>query len=171
MRLKLAGTVLVATALLMGCSSEHHHKPAPAPSPTTKASSGKLTRDQGAKRYIELVTPYNKALDACTTVLDPVTESEQANSSDLSKIRKACAGIPAANREFADSLTKVSWPAEAQGSVDELVDEVRADQLAWQEISKADSPDDLFSPKYPLTEDGPGADLVRAHLGLPSTKE
>lgn len=131
----------------------------------------KPTRKEGAAKYLKIVAPFNDELDKCLPLLNPLLESGESSSSDLPKIRKACAGVPEANRTFAEALTKNTWPAEAQSSVNQLVDELRADQLGWQGIAKARTHQDLFDPKYPLTEDGTGASMVRAHLGLPAVEE
>jgi hypothetical protein len=117
------------------------------------------------------VEPFNRELDRCLPVLNPILESGSASSDAVPKVRTACSGVADANRQFAVSLGQVSWPSEARESVNQLVDELHADQLAWEGVGKAKTVSDLVDPKYPLTEDGGGADLVRAHLGLPPVEE
>ncbi|MFE8916856.1 hypothetical protein [Streptomyces globisporus] len=172
-RISIIAALLAAGSV--ACSSEPPAEPAPAPtssSPTADAVNGEPTREEGAKQYQKIVAPLNKEFDKCLPVYNPLIESGESNSSHLSKLRTACAGVPEANRKFGDDLAKSAWPAEAQEAIDQLVDEVRADQLGWQEISDVRTHEDLFNPKYPLAEDdGSAADLVRARLGLPSVEE
>jgi hypothetical protein len=157
----------------VGCSSDPVPKtePKPAPTATVDSVSGEPTRKEGAAKYLKIVAPFNDELDKCLPVLNPLLESGESSSSDLPKIRKACAGVAEANRKFAEALTKTAWPTEAQSSISQLVDELHADQLAWQGIAKVRNHQDLFDPKYPLTEDGTAADMVRAHLGLPAVEK
>src|SRR5690606_31171843 len=98
------------------------------------------------------------------SVLNPILESGESTSSDFPKLREACKDMPEANRTFADELSKAKWPAEAQNAINQLVDEVRADQLAWQEVSEVRTHEGLIDPEYPLSGDGEAASLVRAHL-------
>ncbi|MEU0159005.1 hypothetical protein ABZ154_09220 [Streptomyces sp. NPDC006261] len=121
--------------------------------------------------YLKLVSPFNEAFEKCLKVYNPLMEAGATSPSDFPKVRSACADIPGENRKFSEGLVKGKWPTEAQSSVSQLADEVRADQLAWQEIAKARVHDDLFDPKYPLTEDTETAGLVRAHLGLPAAED
>jgi hypothetical protein len=172
---RVSALVIGLVVLGVGCSSEE--QPAPTnssksvSSPTTQASPTALTREQGAEKYLELVEPYNEGLDKCLPVVNPILDEGIVKSGDFSKIRKACKDMPSVNRQFADEVGKVPWPAEAQESISLLIDETRADQLAWQELSEVETEDDLFDPKYPLTQDGEAAGLVRAHLGLPPVEE
>jgi len=168
----LAAGLLVLTA--SGCSTDRAAPPAPAAAPTAKATtvdSTELTREQGAAKYLEIVKPNNDALDKCMPVLNRVWDSGEAPLADLRKIRTACADIATTNRQFADDLASTTWPAEARDAAAQLVDELRADQLAWQEIAEARTEDDILNPTYPLTEDGDGAELIRAHLGLPARED
>lgn len=157
----------------VACSSDEPAKPEPTKSAVQSASptTDTVTRKQGADQYLKLVAPFNEELDKCVPTYNRLLDATRITSSDFSKLREVCKGIPEANRTFADELTKAKWPEEAQESVNQLVDEVRADQLAWQEVSEIETHDDLFDPEYPLTEDGPAAGLVRAHLGLPPAEE
>lgn len=158
----LALVVSLGTALV-GCSEDKPAKQEP--------SSVGVTRSQGAAIYTKLVAPYNRELEKCNKVLNPLLDAEEASSKDLSHLRSACGEMPEVNRTFADGLSNSKWPAEAAESIGQLVDEVRADQLPWKGVAAAQSPDDLYNPKYPLTENGPAAGLVRAHLGLPAVEE
>jgi hypothetical protein len=144
-------------------------------SPSAVASSAAedkaLTRKGGAKKYEEIVKVYNDSLDKCMKVAGPVYDAMASSPDDFPKIRKACAGMGKDNRQFAADLEAVKWPAEAQTDVGKLIDEIRADQLAWDDLGKVSSHDDLFDPKHPFQDDGTAADLVRAHLGLPPAGE
>lgn len=169
---RVLALVVGLVALGAGCSSEQSDpKPSSSPSVSASVSPAVVTREQGAEQYLKLVEPFNKALEKCSAVLNPLLESEESTSSDFPKVREACKGMPEANRAFADELSKDKWPAEAEEAVGQLVDEVRADQLAWQEVSEVKTHEDLFNPDHPLSEDGPAAGLVRAHLGLPPVEE
>lgn len=176
---KSVRSVFVAALLAAGsvaCSSEPSAEPAPSVSPSSsspaaEAANGELTRKQGAAKYLEIVEPFNKALNKCVPSYNPLLEAGESSPSDFPKIRAACSGMPGANRKFAEDLTKTTWPSEAQESVSQLVDEVRADQLAWQGMSEVRTHSDLFEPEYPLHDDGPAAGMVRAHLGLPANEE
>ncbi|WP_371666005.1 hypothetical protein OG306_33295 [Streptomyces sp. NBC_01241] len=167
--------MFIAALLAVGtvaCSSEPSPSvPAPSSSSAAEAANGEPTRKEGAAKYLEIVAPSNAELDKCLPVLNPLRTSGESKSRDFPKLRKACAGVPAANRKFADDLSRASWPAEAQKSVDQLVDELRAAQLAWEGVAKANNHDDLFDPKYPLPDDGTAAAMVRAHLGLPAVED
>ena len=164
--------VVGLVALGVGCSSE---EPAPGPTQTptitAPASPAALSREDAGQKYLGLVEPFNTQLDKCLPVLNPVLESGSAMMGEVSKVRKSCSGVAEANRTFAVELGKVSWPSEAGESVGQLIDELHADQMAWEGIGKAKSLSDLLEPEYPLTEDGPAAGLVRAHLGLPPVED
>lgn len=174
-------SVYTATAVVLlalgavSCSSEDEPaKPKVTASPSVKEVSPAAdtpSRDQGASQYLKLVAPFNEALEKCSKVLNPLLDSEESTSSDFPKVRAACKDMPEVNRKFADELSKAKWPAEAAEAVSALVDEVRADQLAWQEVSEVRTHEDLFNPDHPLSEDGPAAGLVRAHLGLPPVED
>lgn len=168
----------VSAAVLLGiasvaCSSDEPAKSEPSKTPTSAAStsSGEMTRKEGADQYLKLVAPFNEALGSCVGVMNPLLEAGATSPSDFPKLREACKDIPEANRTFANELEKATWPAEAQASISQMVDELRADQLAWQEVSEVRTHEDLFDPKYPLTEDSGTADLVRARLGLPPVED
>ncbi|MEV6119217.1 hypothetical protein AB0M23_01585 [Streptomyces sp. NPDC052077] len=150
---------------LAACSSEKAAEPAP--SRSTAEAPKALTREQGAEKYTEIVSPYNRALGKCMAKYNPVWDSQLVSSADLPEIRSACREMPEANREFVARLEETPWPPEVRKAVGQLVDELQADQLAWDGLADVQGPMDVFQPKYPLHEDGPAADLVRAHLGLP----
>ncbi|AWN05270.1 hypothetical protein SEA_IBANTIK_46 [Streptomyces phage Ibantik] len=183
-------SVYTATAVVLlalgsvSCSSDEPAKPKVTASPSVKevspaadtpsGSSQKSTaptREQGAAQYLKLVAPYNEAFEKCAKVMNPLLNSQASSPDDFPKVRAACKDIPEANRTFADDLSKAKWPAEAAEAVSALVDEVRTDQLAWQEVSEVKTHGDLFNPDHPLSEDGPAAGLVRAHLGLPPVED
>lgn len=179
-RINTVGSTLVVLAVGLlaltssGCSTDHAVPPPPAAAPTATAAAAdsvELTRQQGAAKYLEIVKPHNDALDKCMPALNVAWDSGAATLSDLRKIRTACAEIATTNRQFADDLTSITWPAEARDAAAQLVDEIRADQLAWQEIADARTENDIIDPTYPLTEDGDGAELIRAHLGLPAVED
>jgi hypothetical protein len=168
--------------VLTACSSGAEGQPRAAPStkpisnsPSAVASSAAdnkaLTREGGAKKYEEIVKVYNDVLDKCWNVVGPIYDAQASSPGDFPKIRKACVDMGKANRRFADDLGAVKWPAEAQADVGRLIDEIRADQLAWDDLAKVRSHDDLFDPEHPFQEQGDAADLVRAHLGLPPAEE
>lgn len=171
---------VLATVISLGltsvaCTSDEPAKTEPtkseAPAQSANTTADEPTRKQGADQYLKLVEPFNKELDKCVPTYNRLLDASRITSSDFSELRSGCKGLPEANRKFADELAKAKWPAEAQESVNQLVDEVRADQLAWQEVSEVRTHEDLFNPKHPLSEDGPAAGLVRAHLGLPPVEE
>ncbi|MGH3585479.1 MAG: hypothetical protein ACRDQ0_04060 [Pseudonocardia sp.] len=171
-----AAVVAGALALTASACSTGHTATPPAASPTASVTaaavdSAELTREQGAEKYLEIIGALNDSMDKCMPVLNGVLDDGDSSLSALRKIRTACADMPKTNRQFADDLSSITWPAEARDGVGQLVDELRADQLAWQEIADARTEDDIFDPTYPLTEDGNGADLVRAHLGLPGRED
>ncbi|WP_371602308.1 hypothetical protein OG345_05310 [Streptomyces sp. NBC_01220] len=168
----LVASVLAVTAT--ACSTDGATPPPPAAAPTAAATavdSAELTREEGAAKYLDIVKPHNDALDKCMPVLNDVWDSDEAPLADLRKIRSACVDIATTNRQFADDLASITWPIEARDAATQLVDELRADQLAWQEIADARTEDDILDPTYPLTEDGDGAELIRAHLGLPAVED
>jgi hypothetical protein len=169
---RVLALVVGLVALGAGCSSEQSDpKPSSSPSVSASVSPAAVTREQGAEQYLKLVEPFNEALEKCTKVMNPLLESGETTSSDFPKVREACKGMPEANRKFSEGLSQAKWPEEAEGSIKDLVDEVQADQLAWKGVSEVRTHEDLLDPKYPLTEDGPAAGLVRAHLGLPPVED
>lgn len=166
--------VLAITA--SACSADRGDPPHAAAAPeagvtAAAVDSAELTREEAAARYLEIVAASNSAMDKCMPVLNRIWDANEASLADLRKVRAACEDMPKANRQFADDLTSTTWPAEARNAAGQLADELRADQLAWQEIADASTEDDILDPTYPLTEDGPGADLIRAHLGLPARED
>ncbi|MFI8186996.1 hypothetical protein ACIF70_41965 [Actinacidiphila glaucinigra] len=175
-----AALVLAAVGSMSACSGDGAAKPvATSPKPVSSAPSAVaspvadrlLTREEGAKKYLELVKPYNDELDKCMKVARPLWDKLSSTPDDFPKVRSACAGMGKVNRKFADDLGKVKWPAEAQADINTLIDENRADQLGWDELAKVRNHEDFFDPKHPLSEDGVAAPLVRAHLGLPPVED
>src|SRR5690606_42151250 len=112
------------------------------------------SREQGAAQYERLVEPFNDELEKCSSVLNPILESGESTSSDFPKLREACKDMPEANRTVPDELPKAKWPADAQNASNQLVDEVRADQSAWQEASSVRTHVGLIEAEAPLSGDG-----------------
>ncbi|MFF7676635.1 hypothetical protein [Actinacidiphila glaucinigra] len=174
-----AALVLVAVGSVSACSGDGAARPvAASPKPVSSAPSAAvspaadrlLTRKEGAKKYLELVTPYNDELDKCTKIVNRLWESQSSTPDDFPKVRSACADMGKLNRKFADDLGKVKWPAEAQADIRTLIDEHRADQLAWDDLAKVRTHEQFFNPDHALNE-STAAPLVRAHLGLPPVKD
>lgn len=169
---RVLALVVGLVALGAGCSSEEPApEPSSSPSVSAPVSPAALSREDAGQKYLKLVKPLNEQYDKCLPVLNPILESGSAMMGEVSKVREACSGVAEANRTFAVELGKVSWPSEARESVGQLIDELHADQLAWEGVGKAKTLSDLLEPEYPLTEDGDAAGLVRAHLGLPPVED
>ncbi|MEU0952816.1 hypothetical protein ABZ353_10805 [Streptomyces niveus] len=163
--------MVALTIASVGCSSEEPAESKPQTTATAEAAVTEPTRKQGADQYEEIVKQFNEALEKCVPSYSSILESGESTPSDFPKIRAACSDMPGANRQFAEDLTSSSWPSEAQKSVDLLADEVRAEQLAWQELSEVRGHEGLFDPKHGFNEETTTADMVRAHLGLPAVEE
>lgn len=167
---------LVAAAALGGCATvpEKAASSEPTstatstadPSPTAAAITAlPLSRDQAAKRYLEIVRPYNVALEALEKAVN--TRKPLAR-------QKALAADVAEELEIeVKRLRATAWPTKVQRHVDDLVTTSEKALKHWRRAARAQTPRKLFQAVVAAGEfDGNGAaDKIRKLLDLDSYDE
>lgn len=184
MRAALTIGVLAAAVALAGCASDPADAGAAATPPSTattdatpseattqatpspaKSTPTAMPMDEAAEHYLEIVRPYNEALE----------KLEQAvNGGESLETQTALAEDTAAALENEiDQLQSTAWPTEIRSSVDDLA-EVSEEALEhWRQAADAQTQDDLISAVLAAAEfDGTdAATAIREYLGLDSYDE
>lgn len=163
-RRPLLATVLLSAAVLSACGGgSSEPAAAPASSTTTVAPSPtptEISREDAAAQYLELVAPYNEANARFKAVAD--------GPWDQSAFTDAASKLADANQAFVEGLVTSEWPANAQGTVDELAAASAGGTSLMRQMAQVQSVEDvaalvLSAPKP--SSDAP-AQLLRVKLGL-----
>lgn len=156
------GAALLAAGLLAGCGSQATDPgsfvtPAATATPTGPVE---LTREQAADRYLDIVRPYNQALE----------ELEQAfnGGQDLATLTRLAGATAAALETEIGQLQSTRWPAEVQSQVEDLVAASERALPHWREAAAVASRDDLVAAARAAGEHdgGEAAGTIRELLGL-----
>jgi hypothetical protein len=178
---------LAATVVLTGCGSKPvAGQPAAIPSPTATSAStptvsrtpATLTREQAAKRYLQIVKPYNDlSADAkCHAIDDFYVLSGGSWPPDdhgdwdeqPEKVARACFKrfMPITDKEIKD-LQRTAWPADALGDIADLISMNQGYLHCFRQGSKATTAQAVYDTYACFPKDDDSADRVRARVGLP----
>ncbi len=164
MRRLLAAAATAALVTVAGCSSQRQVTAA-APSvssvaPPTTVKVQALSRAAAAKRYLEIVRPYNLALERL----------EQAfNAGEPVVTLRALAGsVARSNAAHMRQLRATAWPSLVGAPMKQLLAESAAAQRYWLEAAEAGTREELARSVIAATRhDGTdAANKVRHALGL-----
>lgn len=132
---------------------------APTPTPIVLAPA-----DAG-KRYLEIVSPYNEALEAL--------ENAANAGRSWTEVRTLAAEVARANATQAEDLRATAWPEQARPPMAALLAEIDVAQRHWDRAAKATTAEELGRAIQDAAAHS-GAEQageVRAALGLPPYRE
>jgi hypothetical protein len=137
-------SILVLTLLAGGCAgTSQENSPAsamspaapPVTSPTSDPAPNPLTVAQAGTRYLEIVKPYNTALE---------TFEDAAHAGTPWRDLRPLAGeVARANAAHAQALRETSWPVGVQAPMTALLTEIDLAQRDWQHAANANTADEL----------------------------
>jgi hypothetical protein len=151
-----------ATALLAGCGTEPTDPGSfTAPSGANPSGLEELSLEDAADRYLEIVQPYNEALEAFEAAFN-------SGDQDLATLTGMAGDTAAALETEIGQLQETAWPEEVQSHVDDLVAASEQALPLWQEAAAAESVEALLDSVQAAAEhDGNDAgDAIREALGL-----
>lgn len=161
--------ILALALLTMGCSEARDRPPASAgqqtateaPSPTPAA----LSLAQAKTRYLEIVTPYNTALEELEKAINA--------GKPWTTVRTLAGKVATANAEHAQALRATVWPDEVRAPMAALLAETDAAQRYWQLAAQAKTAQELNSAIRSAAQHSGSkqATEVRSKLGLPPYRE
>ncbi len=131
--------------------------PAPRPSVLTVAEAG--------RRYLEIVAPYNKALEELETA---------ANSGKAwTTVRALAVKVAETNKSHGLALRTTAWPEEVRAPMATLLAEMDVAQRYWDAAARAKNVDELARAIRSAGKHSGAkpAGEVRAKLGLPAYSE
>ena len=169
MRPLLAAAATAALVAIAGCSSPSQGILTPAESPAstvravappTTVKSRTLTRAAAAKRYLEIVRPYNLALERL----------EQAfNAGEpVVRLRTLADAVARSNAAHIRRLRATVWPSAVRAPMKELLVESAAAQPYWRQAATAGTRQELARSLVAVARhDGTDpANKIRRALGL-----
>jgi hypothetical protein len=162
--------VLALTLLAAGCREAPDRSATTAAeartaAPTAKPTPAALTLPQAKARYLEIVTPYNTALEKLETAAN--------GGKSWTTVRTLAGKVATANAEHAQALRATAWPDEVRKPMAALLAETDTAQGYWQRAARAKNAEELMSAirsaakhsgSKPATE-------IRSKLGLPAYRE
>jgi hypothetical protein len=176
---------LITTSLVLllasGCASTVDDEPGPAaptaraaapatPAPPTSgpavapssepAEPARLGTEEAAVRYLEIVRPYNEAIEALETAINtgqPVDVQQEQAAATLAALRTELEGLRAAR-----------WPAEVEPHALSLADAGERAVPSWEAATAATTPEGMVDAVLAALEhdDQPAADAIRRLLSL-----
>lgn len=155
--------VLALTLLTAGCAgTSETDRPPSQQSSAAATTAGELSVADAAKRYLEIVAPYNSALEDLKAA-GKAGESWPA-------LRTRAGKVAQANEQHGKALREVNWPAQARAPMAALLTEIDAAQPHWVRASQAKSSDEFAAAVGDAAEHSgsKAAGEVRAALGLPA---
>ena len=131
--------------------------PAPTPSALTVAEAG--------RRYLEIVAPYNKALEELETAAN--------DGRSWTTVRALAARVAETNKSHGLALRSTAWPEEVRTAMADLVAEIDTAQRYWESAARAKTVDELAGAIRSASRHtgAEPAGQVRAGLGLPAYSE
>lgn len=163
-------TVLALALVVAGCGGTPED-PAAAGTPAQTASAAPaptpsaLTVAEAGPRYLEIVAPYNKALEEMETA---------ANSGkSWTTVRALAAKVAEANETHARALRATVWPDVVRTSMAALLAETDIAQRYWESAGRAKNVDELARALRAAGRHSGAkpAGEIRAKLGLPAYSE
>lgn len=162
-------TVLVLALLLTGCGERSEtltQSPAwQSAAPAAPTSPTTLTAAEAKARYLEIVEPYNTALEKL---------EDGANAGKSWQTVRALAGeVAQTNAAHAMELRGTAWPEKARAPMAALLEETDAAQRHWQRAARAAGTEELMREirSASARSGAKEATRVRAALGLPAYRE
>src|SRR6266498_55393 len=170
----LAAAATAALVAIAGCSSQSQGTLTPTVSPAstvravappTTVKSRTLSRAAAARRYLEIVRPYNVALERL----------EQAFNSGapLVRLRALADAVAGTNATQMRQLRATVWPSAVRSPMKQLLTESAAAQPYWRQAAEASTREELArSVLEAARHDGTGpANKIRRALGLDDYNE
>lgn len=172
--MRLGFVVVLLAGVLAGCSEATNEGATQAPvteSTTSSATSpaeptpAPLSKPDAARRYLDIVKPYNEALENLEQAIN--------DGQDLEVQQTSAGELVGANEQQIKDLESVVWPADVRDAMAELVAESRKAQPFLREAAQAGSTDDLVEALLAAMEhDGAEpAEKIRAALDLDAYDE
>lgn len=179
---------LASIALLAGCgggdpAASTPDTPALSSTPTVSVTPSRpptpkvLTREQAAKRYLEIVKPFNDQLadSKCQAADDYIVNGGSwppDGHPDWERAEKVAQGcfkklVPLLERQIRD-LQSTRWPTDAKSDVADLVSLSQGILHCDRQGAKADTTQEMDAVYACFPEDDGSADRVRARFGLPT---
>lgn len=164
---RLTIAILAVTMLVAGCGVGQDKPiwvqtptsaiPAPTPSALTVAEAG--------RRYLEIVAPYNEALEALETAAN--------TGKSWTTVRSLAAEVAETNKSHGRALRGTVWPEEVRTAMDALLTEIDTAQRYWERAAGAKTVDELASAIQSASRHSgaEAAGQVRVALGLPAYSE
>lgn len=163
MRQLLAAAAAAVLVAIAGCSSQTQTPPAPAASavaPPTTVKLKALSRAAAAKRYLEIVRPYNVALERLERAFNA--------GEPLVRLRALADAVARSNAAHMRQLRATVWPSVVRAPMKQLLVESAAAQPHWRQAVEAGTREELArSVLAAARHDGTdAANKIRRALGL-----
>jgi hypothetical protein len=152
----------------------------PSPPSGTTASTGQavLTREQAAKRYLEIVAPVNKAGapiavgkcgDAHRFIRGESNETYMSNGEMVTALRACYKRVLAPTERWISELQRTAWPVDAREDIQDLISFEQVQLHCSRQVTRATTYEELDKAYQCWPPKDESADRVRARLGLPRT--
>jgi hypothetical protein len=127
-----------------------------------------LTKEAAGRRYLEIVRPYNKALNKLHEDGKRWQNYAVLPAAALGPLKSDARRLADANRQFSIELLETQWPPETEVTVRDLAKEATGQQATIRAMSKARNGEEFDQEWRQLGEGDEGAsELLRQQLGLP----
>ncbi len=122
--------------------------------------SGQALAEEAAQRYLEIVRPYNEALEDL--------ERGVNSGRSLDTVTGLAGAVAEANAAHIEELADTNWPTDVQSAVDDLIAESTAAQEYWEDAAAAETYDGFIEAVLAAGEhDGTeAAEIIRELLNL-----
>jgi hypothetical protein len=140
----LLAAAAAALVALAGCSSQSQTTFTPTVSPASTVSaavppttvkSRTLSRAGAAKRYLEIVRPYNVALERLERAFN--------GGAPLVRLRVLADAVARSNAEHMRRLRATVWPSTVRAPMKQLLAESAAAQPYWRQAAEASTREEL----------------------------
>lgn len=129
--------LITAALLLAGCSTPPAAvTTAPPTTTTTTTTPPPLSKPDAARRYLEIVKPYNVALEAL--------EQSINSGQPIGTLRGGATALGKVAEEEIRQLEATRWPAEVSAPMAELIAESRKQLPFWQQAAQAQNRDQVI---------------------------
>jgi hypothetical protein len=165
----LAAAATAALVAIGGCSSQSQRTLTPTGSPASTVSavappstvkSRTLSRAAAAKRYLEIVRPYNVALERLEQAFNA--------GAPLVRLRALVDAVARSNAAHLRQLRATAWPSVVRAPMKQLLAESAAAQPYWHQAAEASTREELARSRVEAARhNGTGpANKIRHALGL-----
>lgn len=154
--------VLALALLAAGCADQpSEDRPLSQQSTSAASSPAELSVSEAGKRYLEIVAPYNSALEE-------LKAAGKAGES-WTALRTRAGKVAEANEQHGKALRAVAWPEPVRASMAALLAEIEAAQPHWARAAQAKSSDEFAAAVRDAAahSGSKAAGEVRAALRLP----